>query len=350
MREIKLPVIGSSEKKPPTTEKNVDFLTETKPLMMTSTKANRKQRLLRRQNHQQRRIDLGRNYTVDVKDFILQNSSCYQKPLIYSSTTTKIGMRKAKPRLCPDMDKILHDQLTDSKNILSNIKVPGRKRDPLILSRHSEFEKKFLKPCNLPRIVLIEMPKGTVVNKSKDTFEWNCDKIQTVHAKKWWAPEKADVRHFERDPEAGIFYKGKSMESDGDVERNFQTINKGLFGLTGRWMGKNHDTDILDCESEANRKESSVSLDSLTSTDLKISPELEWLRNDRPNYSPSGTVSITQLQIPDEISIERVSTGEKASSHSIRSPAMKFSTNSTEGNSKPKRKQRKEATLSLVNP
>ena len=247
------------------------------------------------------------------------------------------------------MDKILHDQLTDSKNILSNIKVPDRKRDPRALNKHSEFEKKFLKPCNLPRIVLIEMPKGTVVNKSKDTFEWDCDKIQTVHAKKWWAPEKADVRHFESDPEAGIFYKGKPMESDGNVKRNFQTINKGLFGLTGQWMGKIHDADILDCESEANRKESSVSLDSLTSTDLKISPELEWLRNDRTSYSPSGTVSITQLQIPDEVSIERISMGEKLSSHSIPSPAMKFSTNSVEGNSKPKRKQRKEATLSLVN-
>ena len=145
-----------------------------------------------------------------------------------------------------------------------------------------------------------------------------------------------------------MFYKSKSMGSDGNVERNFKTINKGLFGITGQWMDKIHDVDILDCELEANRKESSVSLGSLTSTELKISPELEWLRNDRTNYSLSGTVSITELQIPDEFSIERVSTREKLSSLSIPSPTMKFSTNAIEGN-KPKHKQRKEASLSLVN-
>ena len=348
IREIKLPVIDTQEKKPQTAQKNVNYLREIKPLMINSRQVSRKQGSIRKQRNRVRSIDFERNYTADVKDFILQNSSCYQKPLIYSSTTTKIGMQKVKPRLCLDMDKILHDQLTDSKNILSNIKVPERKWDPRVLNRHSEFGKKFSKPCHLPRIVLIDMPKGTAANKSKDTFEWDCDKIQTIHTKKWWAPEKADVCHFESYPEAGMFYKGKSVVSDGNVERDFKTINKGLFGIAGRWMEKINDVDILDCELEANRKESSVSLGSLTSTELKISPELEWLRNDRTNYSPSGTVSITELQIPDEISVERISTREKPSLLSISSPTMKFSTNSIECN-KPKHKKRKEASLSLVN-
>ena len=184
IREIKLPGIDTQEKKSQTVRKNVNYLRETKPLMINSIQAKRKQGLIRKQKNRVRSIDIERNYNADVKDFILQNSSCYQKPLIYTSATTKIGMQNVKPRLCLDMDKILHDQLTDSKNILSNIKVPERKRDQKVPNRPTDFEKKILKPCYLPRIVLVDMPKGTVANKSKDTFEWDCDKIQTIHVKK----------------------------------------------------------------------------------------------------------------------------------------------------------------------
>ena len=286
-KEFKLPLLntGQGKKKLIIEQTLENYATSAKPLISIPKKEFTTE-VSQKNNRKNKARELSQDAGEKLNESVLKNSSCYRRPLLYTETL-KLPRNIAQNATCKNSYKDLYDRLADSKKILSNLKVfKGENNSTPI--RDTTANGKSSEMCNLPRVVAIEFPKDTSISKN-NTLNWQGQDIQTVHSQKWWTPNKEGTNIEDTNKKTELT-ENTDDANDKDIVSS-QCVKK-------NWVKAVQNMRNIECQIGGGKREISVPrTDSLTSAEL-----LEWLKNNKCH----SRISTTKLEIPDEVSIERI--------------------------------------------